>query len=278
MSTNHNRIRVADLETNQQNKILTTNSAGELEFTDINTIQIDSYNALDYTSEGKALDARQGKILKNLIDNIYDWATSKFKTWLLDINTQTGTSYTLSVNDHKSRIVFTNSNPVALTIPLNSSIPIPIGAKIEFTQKGLGRVNVNSPSVSLYSNIPPISVYGETRILTKIGIDEWAIEGSNDVSTKQDITNQIEIGSSQNAQTSWHGKTVLFTANCTITIPSSIIDGFIFNGITLPGVTITWVIQSPHTWLFGAPSTTTEKQIFTLTKRGSTNSILLLGA
>ncbi|MDP5201126.1 hypothetical protein [Flavobacterium sp. DG2-3] len=36
MSTNHNRIKVADLETNQQpDKILRTNSSGELEFADI---------------------------------------------------------------------------------------------------------------------------------------------------------------------------------------------------------------------------------------------------
>ncbi|MCV9931755.1 tail fiber domain-containing protein [Flavobacterium sp. LS1R47] len=77
MSTNHNRIKVADLETNQQNKILTTNSAGELEFSDINTIQVDSYNALDYTSEGKALDARQGKVLKDLTDNKVDKVNGK---------------------------------------------------------------------------------------------------------------------------------------------------------------------------------------------------------
>ncbi|MCV2487674.1 hypothetical protein OD917_22250 [Flavobacterium sp. SH_e] len=35
MSTNHNRIKVADLETNQQNKILITNENGELTFNDI---------------------------------------------------------------------------------------------------------------------------------------------------------------------------------------------------------------------------------------------------
>ena len=68
MNTNHNRIKVADLETNQPDKILTTNSTGELEFSNLNNIKIDSYNGLDYTIEGKALDARQGKELKNLID------------------------------------------------------------------------------------------------------------------------------------------------------------------------------------------------------------------
>ena len=35
MSTNHNRIKVSDLETNQPNKTLVTNENGELEFSDI---------------------------------------------------------------------------------------------------------------------------------------------------------------------------------------------------------------------------------------------------
>jgi len=35
MNTNHNRIKVADLETNQRDKVLVTNENGELEFNDI---------------------------------------------------------------------------------------------------------------------------------------------------------------------------------------------------------------------------------------------------
>lgn len=69
MSTNHNRIRVADLEKNQPNKILKTNQNGELEFSDANNLQVESYNALDCIVEGKTLDARQGKVLKDMIDN-----------------------------------------------------------------------------------------------------------------------------------------------------------------------------------------------------------------
>lgn len=69
MSTNHNRIKVADLETNQPNKILKTNLNGELEFSDVSNLQTESYNALDCTTEGKTLDARQGKVLKDMIDN-----------------------------------------------------------------------------------------------------------------------------------------------------------------------------------------------------------------
>lgn len=69
MNTNYNRIKVADLETNQASKILKTNQAGELEFSDMNELKVENYNALDYIDEGKALDARQGKVLKDMIEN-----------------------------------------------------------------------------------------------------------------------------------------------------------------------------------------------------------------
>jgi hypothetical protein len=101
--------------------------------------------------------------------------------------------------------------------------------------------------------------------------------GNIDLSNKQDISNQLEIGANQTIPSNWHGKMVLFTANCTITVPAVLSESFIFNGITLPGVTITWTITAPHTWLFGIPSITSEKQIFTFTKRANTNSVLLLG-
>lgn len=73
MSINHNRIKVADLEKNLPNKILNTNSDGELQFSDIDNI---SYNNLDYTLAGKTLDARQGKVLKDYIDNGLATATN----------------------------------------------------------------------------------------------------------------------------------------------------------------------------------------------------------
>ncbi|MTH18277.1 hypothetical protein, partial [Flavobacterium sp. LC2016-01] len=86
MNTNHNRIKVSDLETNQPNKILTTNSTGELEFSELDEIKIDSYNALDYTQEGKSLDARQGKVLKNLVDNKVDKVSGERLITATEIN------------------------------------------------------------------------------------------------------------------------------------------------------------------------------------------------
>ncbi|MCD0470496.1 hypothetical protein [Flavobacterium sp. JAS] len=141
-------------------------------------------------------------------------------------------------------------------------------------------LETNEPNKTLITNeLGQLEFNDLTSFLDFKTINGESIVGNGniDLSNKQDISNQIEIGTSQVISNSWHGKTVLFTTSCSLTVPASLLAGFIFNGITLPGVTITWVITSPHTWLFGTPAATSEKQIFTLTKRGSTNSVLLLG-
>lgn len=90
----------------------------------------------------------------------------------------------------------------------------------------------------------------------------------------QPVDSQIEIGASGNVQNSWHGQTVLFTANCTITVPSTLNNSLMFAFRTLTGVTVTWAITAPFTWET-TPGTTTEKTVGHFMRRGSTNTIML---
>ena len=140
-------------------------------------------------------------------------------------------------------------------------------------------LETNQPNKTLITNENGELTFNNIPDKTFKTINGESILGNGDIdlSNKQDISNQLEVSSSQIILPNWHGKTVLFTSNCTITVPASLPPSFIFNGITLPGVSITWIITAPHAWLFGTPSATSEKQIFTFTKRGATNSILLLG-
>ena len=140
-------------------------------------------------------------------------------------------------------------------------------------------LETNQPNKTLITNEKGELTFNDIPEKTFKTINGESILGSGDIdlSNKQDISNQLEVSSSQTIPSNWHGKTVLFTSNCAITVPTMLPQSFIFNGVTLPGVSITWAITAPHTWLFGVPSVTTEKQIFTFTKRGATNSILLLG-
>lgn len=102
---------------------------------------------------------------------------------------------------------------------------------------------------------------------------------ATDFSAKQDIANQVEVSASQDAQASWHGKTVFFTANVTITIPAAgLPSGYTFEGVTAPSCTVTWAITAPKVWVLGAPAATPEKSIFTLMQlMSNSNNIYLFG-
>lgn len=172
MGTSHNRIKVADLENSLPDRILITNNKGELQFSDISGIKIDSYNYLDYTVPGKILDARQGKILKDLID-----------------------------------------------------------------------------------------------------MQRTALE------LKQDTAAQAEVSASQNAHPSWHGKTVFFKSNVTITIPADGLPaGFTFEGVTLQNCTVIWAAAAPKVWPLGTPGVVPERSIFTFMQEiSNSNNIYLFG-
>ncbi|MDR6764374.1 hypothetical protein J2Y38_004607 [Flavobacterium sp. 2755] len=95
----------------------------------------------------------------------------------------------------------------------------------------------------------------------------------------KDISAQIEVSVSQNAQPDWHGKTVLFKSSVTITIPAEgLPSGYTFEGATLPGCTLTWAITAPKVWALGPAPVIGEKSIFTLMQQvSSSNNIYLFG-
>ncbi|MTH18281.1 hypothetical protein [Flavobacterium sp. LC2016-01] len=142
MSTNHNRIKVSDLETNQRNKILTTNSTGELEFSDLNEIKIDSYNGLDYAQEGKSLDARQGKALKNLVDNKVDKVSGERLITAAEINKLSELSnITTTVKTIVSTVLATQ-NAAGFVTYINALNPVLVVGPneiIKFTTSDTGR-------------------------------------------------------------------------------------------------------------------------------------------
>lgn len=90
----------------------------------------------------------------------------------------------------------------------------------------------------------------------------------------QVIDEQIEIGASTTVQNAWKGKTILFTANCTITVPTTLDPSLMFPFRTLTGVTVTWAITAPFTWEV-TPVNTLERTVGHFMRRGSTNTIIL---
>lgn len=95
------------------------------------------------------------------------------------INTQTGTTYTLALTDNCSLVDCDNTDPITVTVPDNSDIALPIGAKILIRQKGTGQVTLaEDTSVTIdcalsLSTLAQYSVVG----LVKIGTDLWVAFG-----------------------------------------------------------------------------------------------------
>jgi hypothetical protein len=186
MSINHNRIKVADLETNQPDKILSTNTIGELEFKDINEIKTDTYNSLDYTVEGKALDARQGKMLKGLIDTINELLTSDN----INLNTiQKLADAIETVQTSLNTILVNNLTAGGTTKALTAEM----GKLLQTNKvdKAAGERLINAIEITQLSNL------------------------NTNLASKQDIDNQIEWTTTGLVQDSWHGKLVIFKANIT---------------------------------------------------------------
>jgi hypothetical protein len=60
----------------------------------------------------------------------------------LQINTQTGTTYTAVLADAEKMITLSNAAAITMTIPANASVAYPIGTKLNFMQLGAGQVTV----------------------------------------------------------------------------------------------------------------------------------------
>jgi hypothetical protein len=68
-------------------------------------------------------------------------------------NAQTGTTYTLALTDNGKLVTLSNASSIAVTIPLNSSVALPVGAVIMMAQYGAGTPTISGAGgVTVVSN------------------------------------------------------------------------------------------------------------------------------
>jgi len=97
------------------------------------------------------------------------------------INPQTGTTYTFVLTDNGKICEFANSSPVTVTVPPNSSVALPVGAQIEVTQTGAGKVTLAQGSgVTITSLASYKSIAGQyaSATLYKRATDTWQLSGN----------------------------------------------------------------------------------------------------
>ena len=88
-------------------------------------------------------------------------------------NAQTGTTYTFVAADFTKLVTLSNASPVAVTLPLESSVPWPAGTQLRLLNQGAGTVTV-AGAVGVTINGSPLTL-GQYKgaNLIKTGTNTW---------------------------------------------------------------------------------------------------------
>ena len=108
-------------------------------------------------------------------------ASSNFATATISINAQTGTSYTLAASDSGKIVEMNNAGANLVIIPLNATVPLPVGTKIDILQTGAGATSASIVSgVTLNSEAGKrtINAQWQAATLVKRATDTWVLIGA----------------------------------------------------------------------------------------------------
>lgn len=89
-------------------------------------------------------------------------------------------SYTLVLSDYGKLVEMNSSSANDLNVPLNSSVPFPIGTKIDVVQVGTGQTTISPVSgvtINSRDNERKLSTQWSGVTLIKRGTDEWTLIG-----------------------------------------------------------------------------------------------------
>jgi len=101
----------------------------------------------------------------------------------VQLNAQTGTSYTLVLGDRSKLITLTNAAAITLSVPTNATVAMAIGSQILLYQGGAGQVTiaaVTPGTTSIRSQGSKLKIAGQYGVagLIKVNTDEWVAFGN----------------------------------------------------------------------------------------------------
>lgn len=96
----------------------------------------------------------------------------------LDINAQTGTTYTLALADNGKLITLSNSSAIAVTVPTNATAAFAVGAQVNIQQIGSGQVTISGASgVTINGTGTKLRTQWSAATLIKTATDTWTMVG-----------------------------------------------------------------------------------------------------
>jgi hypothetical protein len=99
---------------------------------------------------------------------------------IVNINSQSGTTYTLALTDAYTMVDMTSGSPNTLTVPDNGTVAFPIGSQITIVNSGVGQT-----TVAAGAGVTIGSVNGKLKLasrysaatLTKVATNTWYLIG-----------------------------------------------------------------------------------------------------
>jgi hypothetical protein len=98
----------------------------------------------------------------------------------VEINTQTGTTYTLVLADAGKLITSDNASPVTITVPPNDDVAFPIGTRIDVLSIGAGLTTLAEGSgvtINSKQSHKKLFAQGSAASLIKLGTNSWFLVG-----------------------------------------------------------------------------------------------------
>jgi hypothetical protein len=98
----------------------------------------------------------------------------------IPLNAQTGTTYTLAVNDAGQLITLSNASGITLTVPTNAAVPFAIGTQITIAQTNSGQVTIagdTGVTVNATDSSTKLRVQWSAATLIKTNTNSWILIG-----------------------------------------------------------------------------------------------------
>jgi hypothetical protein len=130
-----------------------------------------------------------------------------------NVNTQTGTTYTLVLTDAGKLVTCSNASTITLTVPPTASVAFPAGTVIDLCQYGAGQVTVAAGAgvtVNTSSSLKLRTQYSAASLVLSATADTWFLVGDLE-----------PLGQSINAQTGTTYTTVIGDAEKLITLSNA---------------------------------------------------------
>ncbi len=107
------------------------------------------------------------------------WVNKYVQAIPTSTNAQSGTTYTLVLEDAGKIIEVSNSSAITLTIPTNASVAYPVGTQITVLQTGAGQITVAAPSGGTLNATPgtKLRTQWSSATLLKRATDTWVLIG-----------------------------------------------------------------------------------------------------